>query len=323
MSFVQVRTGGAIGTVEDVTDSTGKIVLGADQYGKAENRVVRIYRDTPRHEIRDLNVTTCLRGDFAAAYTAGDQSSVLPTDSQKQTVYTYAKTHGDGSIEDYGLALARHFVDDIAPVESARIEIEEYAWERVLAGGAPHEHTWTRRGPEVRIAAITVAGTGSRRREWVIGGVKDLVILKSTGSEFAGFLTDEFTVLEPTADRVMATSLVARWRFVTPPEDWDATYAGIRAVLVERFALLHSKALQQTLFDMGSTALAAYPGLAEIRLSAPNKHHFAYDLARFGVASTDEVFHADDRPYGLIQATVRREDAPDAGIAWDVYTGAV
>ncbi|WP_280261893.1 factor-independent urate hydroxylase [Nocardia wallacei] len=306
-----------------MTDMTGKIVLGPNQYGKAENRVVRIYRDSARHEIRDLNVSCCLRGDFEPAHVTGDQGTVLPTDSQKQTIYAYAKTHGAGSIEDYGLALARHFVGDVDPVDSARIEIEEYAWERAHADGAAHDHTWTRRGPEVRTAAITVQGNGSQRREWVIGGIKDLVILKSTGSEFAGFLTDEFTVLEPTHDRVMATSLVARWRFAAAPADWDATYAGIKAVLIERFAVLQSKALQQTLFDMGRTALEAYPCLAEIRLSAPNKHHFSYDLGRFGIDNAGEVFHADDRPYGLIQASVQREDAPDAGIAWDPYTGAV
>ncbi|MGV9678628.1 factor-independent urate hydroxylase [Nocardia sp. NPDC003482] len=306
-----------------MTAMSGKIVLGPNRYGKAENRVVRVYRDTDRHEIRDLNVSTCLHGDFDAAHVSGDQGAVLPTDSQKQTVYTYAKTHGAGSVEDYGLALARHFVDDIAPVRSARIEIEEYAWERVLVEGRPHEHTWTRTGPEVRVAAITVAGRASDRREWVIGGVKDLVILKSTGSEFGGFLTDPFTVLEPTTDRVLATSLDVRWRFAAAPDDWDAAYAGIRAVLVERFAVLHSKALQQTLFEMGRAALEAYPCLAEIRLSAPNKHHFSYDLGRFGIDNANEVFHADDRPYGLIQASVLREDAPDAGIAWDPYTGAV
>ncbi|WP_280335271.1 factor-independent urate hydroxylase [Nocardia wallacei] len=306
-----------------MTDLTGRIVLGPHQYGKAENRVVRIYRDTARHEIRDLNVSSCLRGAFEPAHTAGDQGTVLPTDSQKQTIYAYSKTHGAGSIEDYGLALARHFVDDIEPVESARLEIEEYAWERAHAEGRPHDHTWTRRGPEVRTAAITVQGKGSRRREWVIGGIKDLVLLKSTGSEFAGFHTDEFTVLEPTHDRMMATSLVARWRFAAPPADWDAAYAGIKAVLIERFALLQSKALQQTLFDMGSAALRAYPCLAEIRLSAPNRHHFSYDLERFGIDNSNEVFHAADRPYGLIQATAQRDDAPDAGSAWDGFTGAM
>ncbi|MBB5911844.1 urate oxidase [Nocardia transvalensis] len=306
-----------------MSDPNGKIVLGPNQYGKAESRVVRVYRDTARHEIRDLTVSTCLRGEFGPAHVAGDQGTVLPTDSQKQTVYAYAKTHGAGSIEDYGLALARHFVGDVAPVDSARIEIEEHAWERAQAGGGPHDHTWTRRGPEVRTAAITVRGTGSERREWVIGGIKDLVLLKSTGSEFAGFLTDEFTVLEPTHDRMMATSLAARWRFAATPPDWDAAYAGIKAILVERFALLQSKALQQTLFDMGRSALEAYPCLAEIRLSAPNKHHFDYDLERFGIENSGEVFYAADRPYGLIQATVQRENAPDAGIAWDPFTGAI
>ncbi|WP_067573753.1 factor-independent urate hydroxylase [Nocardia acidivorans] len=306
-----------------MTELTGKIVLGPHQYGKAENRVVRIYRDTARHEIRDLNVSSCLRGAFDEAHTVGDQGGVLPTDSQKQTIFTYAKTHGDGSIEQYGQALARHFADDIATVESARIEIEEYAWQRVPVHGGGHDHTWTRVGPEIRIAAVTVTGTGAAQREWVIGGVKDLVILKSTGSEFAGFLTDEFTVLEPAYDRILATSLTARWRFATDPQDWDATYDGIRAVMIAEFATLHSKALQQTLFQMGQAALEAYPCLAEIRMSAPNKHHWSFDLSRFDVPNNGEVFYADDRPYGLIHASVLRADAPDAGTAWDPYTGAV
>ncbi|MDT5107871.1 MAG: urate oxidase, partial [Mycobacterium sp.] len=103
------------------------IILGKNQYGKAESRVVRIYRDTPRHEIHDVNVSVCLRGDFTAAHLAGDQSDVLPTDTQKQTAYAYAKEKGLLSIEDYGLTLARHFVHDVEPVLGARIEIEEYA----------------------------------------------------------------------------------------------------------------------------------------------------------------------------------------------------
>jgi urate oxidase len=291
------------------------IVLSNNQYGKAETRVVRIHRETPRHEIRDVNVSTCLRGDFSAAYLAGDQSEVLPTDSQKQTAYAYAKQKGLHSIEDYGLALARHFVGDVEPVDGARIEIEEYAWERAVVDGAAHDHTWVRKGQEVRTAAITVDAHG----EYVIGGLKDLVILKSTGSEFAGFLEDEYTLLRPTRDRVMATSLVAQWRFTTTEVDWEATYAGVKAQLVKQFAVLHSLALQQTLFEMGKAVLQTYPDIAEVRLSAPNRHHFVYDLSPFGLDNDNEVFNADDRPYGLIQATVARDDAPAAGTAWDAY----
>jgi len=297
------------------------IILGDDQYGKAENRLVRIYRDTDRHEIRDINVSTCLRGDFSAAYLTGDQSNVLPTDSQKQTVYAYAKEKGLASIEEYGLELARHFVRDVEPVRAARIEVDEFAWQRVIIDGIEHDHTWTRKGQEVRTAAVTVDGDG----EWVVGGLKDLVILKSTGSEFSGFLTDRYTVLEATHDRVMATSLVAQWRFGSTEEDWsvdwDKVYAGVRNQLVTQFAHVHSLALQQTLYEMGKAVLQQYAEIAEVRLSAPNKHHFRYDLSRFGVENHNEVFHADDRPYGLIQAAVARDDAPDAGPAWKSQRG--
>ncbi|MBH0778260.1 factor-independent urate hydroxylase [Nocardia bovistercoris] len=296
----------------------GPIVLADNRYGKAENRIVRIYRDDARHEIRDLNVSTELRGDFADAYVEGDQRKVLPTDSQKQTAYAYAKRPGAQPVEDYALALAAHFVDEIEPVRRARVEVDEYAWQRVTVGKLEHDHTWVRSGPEIRTVTVTVDGAGVDQRAWVIGGVKDLVILKSTGSEFADFLVDDFTVLEPTRDRMLATALHARWRFAgTTGLDWDEIHTGIRASMLEVFATHHSKALQQTLFEMGKAALEAYPVLAEIRLTAPNKHHFAYDLKRFGIENHGEVFHADDRPYGLIHATVARADAPSAGPAWD------
>ncbi|QTE28230.1 factor-independent urate hydroxylase [Pengzhenrongella sicca] len=293
------------------------IILGENQYGKAESRLVRIYRDQPRHEIRDLNVTTALRGAFGPAHVVGDQAGVLPTDSQKNTAFAYAKSLGVESIEGFGLALARHFVQDIEAVQGARIEVEEFGWERAVVDGAPHDHTWVRRGPEVRTAAVTVDATG----EHVIGGLKDLVILKSTGSEFAGFYRDGYSTLAETHDRVLATSLTAQWRFTGVDEPWDAAFAGVRAVLVREFATVQSLALQQTLWHMGHAVLEAYPTLAEIRFSAPNRHHNLVDLTPFGLDNPGEVFHAADRPYGLIQATVTRDDAPPAGDAWRASAG--
>jgi urate oxidase len=293
------------------------IILGDNQYGKAENRVVRIVRDTARHEIHDLNVTTAMRGPFQPAYLVGDQSNVLPTDSQKNTAFAFAKSVGVDSIEQYGLALARHFVNDVDPIEGARIEIEEFAWTRAVVDGVEHDHTWTRTGAETRTAAITVDATG----EYVIGGFKDLVILKSTGSEFAGFLKDEYTTLPETHDRVMATSLVAKWRFTSTDVDWNAAYPEIKALMIREFATLQSLALQQTLWHMGKAVLDAFPVIAEIRLTAPNKHHFLYDLSPFGLENPGEVFIAADRPYGLIEAQVLRDDAPPAHDAWRTSAG--
>ena len=288
------------------------------QYGKAESRVVRIVRDTARHEIVDLNVTTALRGDFAEAYLLGDQSKVLPTDTQKNTAYSFAKEKGVATIEQYGLDLARHFVAETEPVTGARIEIEQYAWERAVIGGAGHDHTFVRKGQEVRTAAVTVDATG----EYVIAGLKDLVVLKSTGSEFHGFLKDGYTTLPETDDRVMATSLDVKWRYAGTEVDWDAACASARALMIEQFATLHSLALQQTLWHMGTAVLDAHPEIVEIRLKAPNKHHFDYDIGRFGVEQHGEVFHADDRPYGLIEAAISREDVPPAHDAWRASLGA-
>ena len=68
---------------------------------------------------------------------------------------------------------------------------------------------------------------------------------------------------------------------------------------------------------MGEAVLEARPEIAEIRLSMPNKHHFLVDLAPFGLDNPDEVFYAADRPYGLIEGTVLRDDVPAAPAAWD------
>ncbi|MBN9097600.1 MAG: urate oxidase [Pseudonocardia sp.] len=284
------------------------IVLGANQYGKAESRLVRIYRDTARHEIRDVTVSTALRGDFSAAHLHGDQSRVLPTDTQKNTAYAFAKSTGLHAIEDYALTLARHFVADVEPVTGARIAVDEYGWERVPVDGVGHDHTWTRRGTEVRTAVVEVDTEGER----VVSGLRDLILLKSTGSEFAGFLTDEYTTLAETHDRIMSTSLVATWKhspgsFGAVDVEWDKSFADVRRILLEQFATVHSLALQQTLWEMGRAVLEADPGIAEISLSAPNRHHFVVDLAPFGLENPNEVFYAADRPYGLIEATVTRD----------------
>ena len=280
------------------------IVLGANQYGKAENRVVRIHRDTARHEIRDLNVSTCLRGDFAAAHVAGDQSRVLPTDSQKNTAFAYAKAHGVASPEDYALALGRRLVQACPAATEAVVTVREYAWDRVPVGGAGHDHTFVRRGTETRTVEVVVGETTVVR-----SGLSELSVLKSTGSEFKGFLVDEYTTLAEADDRILATSLTATWRHAgAEARDWDASYAAVRALLLETFAVTYSRALQETLYAMGRAVLEAHDDVVEVSFVAPNRHHFLVDLAPFGLENPGEVFHAADRPYGLIEATVTRDE---------------
>jgi urate oxidase len=258
---------------------------------------VRVYRDTSVHQLRDLNVSTALRGRFEDSHVAGDQKDVLTTDTQKNTAFAFAKEKGVGALEDYALTLGRHFVETVPAVTGARITVAEYPWDRV------GDHSFVRAGGGVRTTVVDVEGTAAT----VASGVEDLVVLNTTGSEFHGFYRDRYTTLEDTHDRILATSLVASWRYAGLEVDWDRAWHDVRDLVIRTFADTHSLALQQTLYAMGRAVLEAQPGIAEISFSAPNKHHLLVDLSPFDLDNPGEVFIAADRPYGLIEATVVRD----------------
>jgi urate oxidase len=284
------------------------IVLGDNQYGKAETHVVRITRsgrDGSHHDIKDLTVSVALGGDFAATHLTGDNSNVIPTDTQKNTVFAFARD-GIGEIEDFGLRLARHFVGEFEAVERARVTIEQHAWDRI------NESAFVRSGTDKRLATVTC----SRKGEWVVSGITDLVVLKSAGSEFWGYPRDRYTTLPETHDRILATAVTAHWRYAGADHDWAESFAQARRLMLEAFATKHSLSLQQTLYAMGESVLRARSEIMEVRLTMPNKHHFVVDLSPFDMTNENEVFYAADRPYGLIEGTVMREGAPDAGNAW-------
>jgi urate oxidase len=296
------------------------VTLGHNQYGKAETRVVRIYRDGDPHEIADYNVSVALAGDFAGIHLTGDNGNCLTTDATKNTVNAFAKEHGDAARqpESFGLALARHFVDDVEPVQRARIKLEMYPWKRLESGGAPHPHAFMRSGDFVRTATVTY----EEGRAWVVSGVRDLVLLKTTDSEFWGFLEDRYTTLAPTHDRVMATSVTAQWwHDGADGVDWAGSHRRAMSTMSEVFAGHHSLALQQTMYAMGEAMIEEQPSIAEVRFSLPNKHHFVVDLSPFGLENPNEVFHADDRPYGYIEGTVRRDGAASPELAFDPGQG--
>jgi urate oxidase len=290
------------------------IILGPNRYGKAETRVVRVTRHGDAHHIKDLNVGVALSGDMTAVHLSGDNSAVLPTDTQKNTVYAFAKKHGIGAIEDFALLLARHFVDSQPAVHHARVEIEEYSWDRDPEVG----HSFVRSGRETRTAVVHCDRDGTAH---VVSGLTDLVVLNSTGSEFWGFARDAYTTLAETRDRILATAVTASWRHASADGgrdsgDRDKSYERARAALLAAFAGTHSLSLQQTLYAMGTRVLTDVPDICEVRLALPNRHHYVVDLSPFGLDNDNEVFFAADRPYGLIEGAVLRDDAPDAGPAW-------
>lgn len=307
-------------------------ILGQNQYGKAENRVVRITRDGATHHIKDLSVSVALSGAMEEVHYSGSNASVLPTDTTKNTVYAFAKEHGIESAEQFGIHLARHFVTSQEPIHRARVRIEEYAWERITTSAAPSaaisvgpsseepKHSFVRKGQEVRVTQVTYDGT-----DWeVISGLKDLVVMNSTDSEFWGYVKDKYTTLPEAYDRILATEVSGRWRFHWTGDDqemphWEESYERTREHLLRAFAETYSLSLQQTLYQMGARIIDQCGEIDEVRFSLPNKHHFLVDLAPFGLKNENEVYLAADRPYGLIEATVLR-DGCEARIPLDLTT---
>lgn len=278
--------------------------LTAHQYGKAKVRVLKILRDGAVHRIKDIEVAALLQGDFATSYTSGDNTKVVATDTIKNTVNVLSKQQLGDEIEKFAIFLGQHFLKKYAQVHEAKIDISERDWRRMEIAGKPHPHAFAV-GGEARMFARVVC---KRDSQVVQSGVRDLLILKSTGSGFEKYPRDEFTTLPETADRILATSFSATWTFAKLPADFSKANDSIMSAMLKVFAENYSPSAQTTLFQMGEAALAVCPEISHVDLVMPNKHCLLIDLSPFGLENKNEVFVPTDEPHGQIEATVSRDD---------------
>lgn len=276
--------------------------LVANNYGKSRVRLVRVSRNGPQHEIKEISVDIQFEGDFDAVHTKGDNSKVLPTDTMKNTVYVLAAQQPLGEIEHFGTRLASHFLSHNAQVSAAKIGIAEHLWSRIGAETSPHPTAFISSGNERRTAIVRC----SRERTTVSAGIEDLLVLRTAGSAFDGYKKDAYTTLRETRDRIFATIVKAEWDYRMEDASFGLCWRNVRGALLETFASHPSESVQHTLYAMAEAALECCDQLSEIRLSMPNKHHLAFDVSRFGTDNRNEVFVPTDEPHGLIEATLRR-----------------
>jgi urate oxidase len=292
-----------------MTDTTsretvrGEIVLGQNNYGKSEVRVLKVKRDTERHEIWDLDVRVALEGEFEAAHVEGDNTGLLATDTMRNTVYALAQDHLTGSIEDFGLALIDHFLEVGPTVNSGWVEITQFLWNRIEVDGRDHEHSFIR-GRGERKAKVSGGESGNRQVE---AGIGDVYILKTTNSGWEGYLKERFTTIPETNDRILATILTAKWVYNTMDGDFDRLWNGVLDQTLKTFTDHYSPSVQYTLYRTGKAVLEAFPEIEKIWYSFPNVHHIIYDLERFGIENNKEIFHATQDPYGHIEGWVERK----------------
>jgi urate oxidase len=279
---------------------TASPILRSQAYGKSQVRLSRIHRHGERHEFIELTAWIELQGDFDAAYTQGDNSQVVATDTMKNIVYAFAQRHGVASIEAFAQLLGQHFLDSYGHVKCAEIRCEETLWSRMTFNNTEHAHAFLGGSSERNVCILSMGRDASSLHS----GLKGLVLLKTTGSGFAGFLRDQYTTLPETSDRIFATSIQATWPCRA---DWSQARQLIRAAFIDVFANQDSKSVQQTLYEMARAAFAACPLVDEIEISMSNQHHVPANLAPLGLANANEVFVPTSEPFGQITATVVRE----------------
>lgn len=288
------------------------------KYGKDNVRVYKVERDqqTGVQTVTEMTVTVLLEGAIESSYTRADNSVVVATDSMKNTVYIKAKEHPVTPPELFAGILGTHFVETYPHITTANIKIVTHRWTRMTIDGKPHPHSFYRDGAETRnVEAVIRKGKGIDIRSGIVG----LLVLKSTGSQFHGFVRDEYTTLPESWDRILSTDVDCGWSWKTfsgldavkaSIPKFDQAWGDARAITMKTFAEEDSPSVQNTMYKMCVSIMEAVPEVESVDYSLPNKHYFEIDLSwHKGLKNTGkdaEVYAPQSGPNGLIQVNVAR-----------------
>ena len=273
-----------------------------NSYGESRVRMVKLARDPDRHAFKELTIGVQFEGDFERAFSAGDNTNILPADTMKNTVYALGKLYSIEQIEEFAQHIIDHFLTDNRQLRSVQVEIAEHLWNRASFGGKPHASTFMPAGPEKRTAIVV----GARDSVSIEAGVEDLVLLKTAGAGFEGYRRDPFTTLEASSNGVLAASVNARWRYTNAEIGYGVYWHGVRETMLETFIEHESRSLQHMLYAMAEQVLERYVEIEEIGLSLPNRSWVLADLSRLGLENENDVFIPTDEPHELIHARIRR-----------------
>jgi|ERR1022692_3234379 urate oxidase len=281
------------------------IAVGENKYGKSRVRLVQVKRRGGWHDLREWTVEVLLQGDFDSCFVDGDNSKILPTDTMKNTVYSLARRSAAECMEEFARELIDFLLCHNAQVSTAEVSISEKAWEHLHSGGKPHPTTFVQASGESQTAKVT----RTRASEFTVAsGFENLVIMKTSGSAFEGYIRDSLTTLQPAKDRLLGTVVGANWNYTRADVAVGSLRAKVREILLDVFAGHDSKSVQHTLYAMGKAVLEGIAEIEDIELAMPNKHCLLVDLSRFGQDNPNEIFVPVDEPHGNIQARLRRQE---------------
>ncbi len=252
---------------------------------------------------------------FLAAYTAGDNTSVVATDTMKNVILRHALEHDEAALEGFLDGLGHRFLGTYPDMEGLRLTAREIPFAPVRVGAAAQrsDRLFALAGGDRAVAELELArGEGGRvvlvaQRSGQVG----LRLLKTTGSAFTRFARDDATTLPERADRPLFIHLDVHWRYADPPDALagdPARYVApvqVRDVVRTVFHEFVSESIQRLVHEMGQRLLERFDVLSEVAFTSENHTHDP-------VPGTDP--HADRRAYtaafpawGLITLVLTRQ----------------
>jgi urate oxidase len=281
--------------------------LGASSQGEAGLRVLRLVRRGDRHDPRDLTVSIRFEGTFAAAFLGGRADGVVPGETLKTFVYETARSHGDGEIEPFALALCARVLDAHRNITRVRVDVSEQPWTRLDVGGKAQGRSFVAGGPERRTVSVTSNGT----RTAVVSGIASLILMRTSGflERVDGARADDG--LEDAVQPLLVGELDATWTYGSPDIAFGVFRQGVRAALADTFALHAARSLHYSLYAMADVILATYEDILDVTLSMHERPYRSVDPLRDAAADPEDVFVSAEPRAGIVQITVER-DRPGA-----------
>jgi len=291
------------------------IQIGANRYGKGNVRLLRVVKDSPKHEVHELKAQILLEGEFTEAFTKGLNHQILPTETQKNTLYYLSKTLPIDPIENWVVLVAKYFIDRYSHISAVNLDVDVLSWSRIVVNGREHNHAFQKSLSGTRTVSSRIGRDGSLK---IVSGFKDLQVLKTTQAGFEGFIKDEFTTLPEVKDRVLATKIACTWNYypaaIKQNLEYNKIYNSISTAVLETFAGnpdtgVYSASVQQTIYDIGVRVLKENSSIQQYSMALPNVHYYKVNFAEYQstIPNNNEVFFTFDGAHGQIEATIERK----------------
>lgn len=294
--------------------------LQESSYGKDNVKFLKVRKNKAnpqKQEVLEATVKVLLRGNFDISYTKADNAPIVPTDTVKNTILVEARNTDVWPIERFAAHLAQHFVKKYSHVSGVDVKIIQHKWSKYEVNGKLHDHSFKKDGEDIKVTELSYERNG----DFVLSSsLKDLTVLKSTGSGFVGYNKCDYTTLKPTTDRILSTDIDSTWKFdskkigsiknISRLADlgvFDSTFEKVLKITLDRFALENSPSVQATMYNMCSDILDVCPYVYNVTYSLPNKHYVLFDLSWKGLTNENVLFYPSPHPNGLINCTVGRE----------------